>query len=86
VPVCRLNLVVLCSQVAARRDEVDVVVGVVVLFELDWCELEPGQFARRWDGCDNPLELLLIIEDRLLRFLQPVSTVISLWHYTCPER
>jgi hypothetical protein len=36
----RLNLVVLRSQIAASGDEVNVVVGVIILFKLDRLQLE----------------------------------------------
>jgi len=43
VAIRRLDLVVLGSQVAACRDEVDVVVRVVVLLKLDRLKLESRQ-------------------------------------------
>ena len=53
VAVSLLDLVVLRAEVAGRRDEVDVVVGIIILLKLDRRELESCQRLGVRDlGCD----------------------------------
>lgn len=62
VSVSRLNLVVLGPQVTAGSDEVNVVVGVVVLFELDRLQLEARKSACRWEAGREGCELIRVIK------------------------
>jgi hypothetical protein len=62
VPVRLLNLVVLGPQVAGSRDEVDVVVGVIILLELDRRQLEPGKRLGLRQVVDKVLQLRLVVE------------------------
>lgn len=49
VAVCRLNLVILSTQVAASSDKVDMMVRVIILLEVYWSELEARERVRRRD-------------------------------------
>ena len=51
--VCRLDLVVLRTKVAFRGDEVDVVVGVIVLLKLDRVEAVTDERRGRWELLDQ---------------------------------
>jgi hypothetical protein len=62
VLVCSLDLVILCPEIAARREEVDVVVGVVVLLKLDRRKLEPSKCVWCRNGSCNLIKFLLIIK------------------------
>lgn len=62
VSVSRLDLVVLRSQVAAGSDEVNVVVGVVILFEFDRLQLEARKSACRRKAGREVCELIRVIK------------------------
>jgi hypothetical protein len=77
VSISRLNLIVLGSQVTASSDEVDVVVGVVVLLELDRLQLEACKAARRWKAGAELCELICVIKAAGVGILKSrVSTVL----------
>ena len=58
----RLDVVVGCAKIGGCGDEVDVVVCVVILLELDWCEGQPGEGLWWWKLLLDLLELLVVIE------------------------
>lgn len=47
--ICKLNFVIFGSQVARCGDEVNVMVGIIILLELNGLQLEASQRIRRRD-------------------------------------
>ena len=70
VAVGLLNLVVFGAKVAACRDEVDVMVRVIVLLKVNRLKLEPSQLAWLWKGFDKTVKLILIGGDVLVGVLK----------------
>lgn len=67
--VCLLNLVVLGAKVAARRDEVDVVVRVIVLLKVNGLQLETSQLTWFWKGLDKAVKLIFVVGNVLVGVL-----------------
>ena len=61
-----LNLVVLSTEITGSSDEVNVVVGVIILFELDRLKLESGERFWCWKLLDNAIKRLIIITTSLV--------------------
>ncbi|KAI6759397.1 hypothetical protein HG530_010077 [Fusarium avenaceum] len=62
VSISRLDLVVLCSQVTTSGNEIDVMVGVIILLEVNRDQLESRQRAGRWKTRSQLLNLIVVVE------------------------
>ena len=53
-----MDAVVEGPQVGASHDEVHVVVGVIILLKLQWCDLHPLQVSHSGQSSHHPLHFL----------------------------
>lgn len=65
----KLDFVVLSSQIACCSDEINVMIGIVILLEINRLQLEASQRLRSWKLVSNLLKLVVVIE----------SASISIW-------
>lgn len=77
VPIGLLDLVVVGTQVAGGRDEVNVVVSIIILLKLDRSELEAGKGLGIGKLLDQVAQLSFIIKGSAgVRILKQVSEII----------